>query len=176
MYAGLSRLSPPLPHLQSCVFGRTVSPISLYRKILSGRRSQTNQADWTGPLFCLLGYDQNQRYLCGVQIHICAAFNARFCISIAISVNRTTVGIESTKVVPEFRPVAALSLPECQQLRKSNCKGRNHHCTIFILSPSANGRGYLVGMKGFEPLILSAAGLKSDVYSNSTTCPYIFIQ
>ena len=35
----------------------------------------------------------------------------------------------------------------------------------------ANCYVLLVGVKGFEPLILSALGLKSNVYTNSTTHP-----
>ena len=65
---------------------KTYASITWCRNILSGRRAQTNQFDWTDPLFCLLGYDQNQRRLCGVQIHICATFKAGFYLSIAVPV------------------------------------------------------------------------------------------
>ena len=65
---------------------KTYASITWCRNSLSGRRSQTNQFDWTDPLFCLLGYDQNQRRLCGVQIHICATFKAGFYLSIAVPV------------------------------------------------------------------------------------------
>lgn len=90
------------------------------------------QIKLTGPVhcFCLLGYDQNQRRLCGVQIHICATFKAGFYLSIAVPVESYNRGQRINgggAGIPSGRGSVSPRVPTATQIKLQGSQSSLHH-------------------------------------------------